>query len=61
MSNKNSDFKPYIPADRVVPEFTVTSVLIGASKPSQILDNVKAIENTHFTAEELSAIDEASL
>ena len=39
----------------------VTSVLIGASKPSQILDNVKAIENTHFTAEELSAIDEASL
>ena len=29
MSNKNSDFKPYIPADRVVPEFTVTSVLIG--------------------------------
>lgn len=39
----------------------VTSVLIGASKPSQILDNVKAIENTNFTAEELSAIDEASL
>ena len=39
----------------------VTSVLIGASKPSQILDNVKATENTHFTAEELSAIDEASL
>ena len=29
MSKKNSDFKPYIPADRVVPEFTVTSVLIG--------------------------------
>ena len=29
MSTKNSDFKPYIRADRVVPEFTVTSVLIG--------------------------------
>ena len=29
MSTKNSDFKPYITADRVVPEFTVTSVLIG--------------------------------
>ncbi len=28
MENKN-EFKPYIPADRVVPEFTVTSVLIG--------------------------------
>lgn len=27
--DKNSNFKPYIPADRIVPEFTVTSVLIG--------------------------------
>ena len=27
--DKNSHFKPYIPADRIVPEFTVTSVLIG--------------------------------
>ena len=30
----------------------VTSVLVGASKPSQILDNIKAIENTSFTEEE---------
>lgn len=29
MSNNKNDFKPYIPADRVVPEFTVTSLLIG--------------------------------
>ena len=28
MDNKN-DFKPYIPADKIVPEFTITSVLIG--------------------------------
>lgn len=28
MDNK-SEFKPYIPADKVVPEFTVTSLLIG--------------------------------
>ena len=35
----------------------VTSVLIGASKPSQILDNIRAIENTTFTDEELKAID----
>ena len=28
MENKN-DFKPYIPADRVTPEITVTSVIIG--------------------------------
>ena len=35
----------------------ITSVLIGASRPSQILDNIKAIENTTFTTEELAAID----
>lgn len=39
----------------------VTSVLIGASKTSQILANIKALENTHFTAEELQKIDEISL
>lgn len=39
----------------------VTSVLIGASKPSQILDNIKAINNTAFSAEELKKIDEISL
>lgn len=26
---KKEDFKPYIPSDRVVPEFTVTSVILG--------------------------------
>lgn len=36
----------------------ITSVLIGASKPSQILDSVKCIENTRFTKEELQEIDE---
>ena len=35
----------------------VTSVLIGASKPEQILDNIKAIENTSFSQEELDKID----
>ena len=29
MENKQKEFKPYIPADRVVPEFTVTSLVIG--------------------------------
>ena len=38
----------------------VTSVLIGASRPEQILDNIKALDNTTFTAEELEAIDKAS-
>ena len=35
----------------------VTSALIGASKPEQILENVKAIENLTFTEEELHEID----
>lgn len=39
----------------------VTSVLIGASKPSQILDNIAAIKNTTFSNEELKKIDEISL
>ncbi len=39
----------------------VTSVLIGASRPSQILDNIKAIENISFTEEELKEIDSLSL
>ena len=38
----------------------ITSVLIGASKPSQILDNIKATENISFTADELAEIDRLS-
>lgn len=37
----------------------VTSALIGASRPSQIIENVKAAEKTHFSDDELAAIDEA--
>lgn len=29
MDNNKKDFKPYIPTDKVVPEFTVTALLIG--------------------------------
>lgn len=35
----------------------VTSVLIGASRPGQVLDNVRAIENTQFAEEELDKIN----
>ena len=35
----------------------VTSVLVGASKPAQILANVRAAENTAFTDDEMEAID----
>lgn len=27
--NENKDFKPYIPAEKVTPEITVTSVIVG--------------------------------
>jgi L-glyceraldehyde 3-phosphate reductase len=35
----------------------VTSALLGASRPEQIRDNVKAVQNTTFTEEELTKID----
>ena len=38
----------------------VTSVLIGASRKEQILDNIKATQNLNFTEEELKLIDEIS-
>ncbi|MGN0333312.1 MAG: aldo/keto reductase, partial [Lachnospiraceae bacterium] len=44
----------------ILKDGVVTSVLIGASKPSQILDNIKAIKNTIFSAEELEQIDNIS-
>jgi len=36
----------------------VTSVLIGASRPEQILDNLKVLDSADFTGEELRQIDE---
>lgn len=45
----------------VLKDGVVTSVLIGASRSEQILDNIKALENTSFTEEELKKIDEISL
>ena len=36
----------------------LTSVLIGASKPSQILDNIGMLKNTEFSEEERKKIDE---
>jgi L-glyceraldehyde 3-phosphate reductase len=35
----------------------VTSALIGESRPSQIVENVKACENIEFSDEELNKID----
>lgn len=41
----------------VLKDDEVYSVLIGASKPEQILENIPAIQHTVFTAEELDTID----
>ena len=36
---------------------TVTSALIGASKPEQVIENVRALDNMTLTKEELDEID----
>lgn len=42
----------------VLKDGIVTSVIVGASKTSQILDNLAALKNTSFSDEELQRIDE---
>ena len=41
----------------IMKDSDITSVLIGASRPSQITDCVKCIDNTSFTTEELNKIN----
>ena len=41
----------------ILKDSDITSVLIGSSRPSQILDCVKCIDNTKFTEEELKKIN----
>ncbi len=40
---------------------SVTSVLIGASKPEQITENIAMLNNISFTKDELAAIDKIAL
>ena len=42
----------------VVKDSDVTSVLIGASKPQQILENLKVMQAADFSDKELKLIDE---
>ena len=44
----------------VLKDTDVTSVLIGASKPSQIMENLECINGAKFTKQELDLIDEIS-
>ena len=43
----------------ILKDNAVTSVLVGASKPSQLLDNIGIVNRAPFAAEELRMIDEA--
>ena len=45
----------------ILKDSDITSVLIGASRPSQIMDCIKCIENTSFTDEELNLINEITV
>ena len=45
----------------VLRDGSITSVLIGASRPEQIWDNIQAVQNTHFTDDELAQIEKISL
>ncbi|MNI93491.1 L-glyceraldehyde 3-phosphate reductase [compost metagenome] len=36
----------------------ITTVLIGASKPEQITDSIKALDNIEFSDAEIKLIDE---
>lgn len=45
----------------VLKDGIVTSVLVGASKPEQVLADIKAIENTQFSEAELQKIDSVSV
>jgi L-glyceraldehyde 3-phosphate reductase len=42
----------------VLRDARVTSALIGASRPEQITELVAAMQNLHFSAAELTAIDQ---
>ena len=43
----------------ILKDDVVTSVLVGASKPEQLLDNIKIVHRAPFTEEELTEIDAA--
>jgi L-glyceraldehyde 3-phosphate reductase len=42
----------------VLKDKRITSVVIGASKPQQVLDSAQCLRNYHFTEDELRQIDE---
>lgn len=61
IANKRNQPLPEMALAWLLRQEEVTSVLIGASKPSQILANIKALDNTEFSEEELDEINRLSL
>ena len=57
IAGKRGQSLPQMALSWVLKDEEVCSVLIGASRPEQILENISAIENTEFTREELEEID----
>jgi len=43
---------------RIVKDQRITSLIIGASKPEQVVDSIQCLKNYNFTADELSTIEE---
>ena len=41
----------------ILKDHRVTSVLVGASRPAQLLDSLECLKNTNFSAEELAKIE----
>ena len=60
LAKKRGQTLPQMALSWVLKDGAVTSVLIGASKASQIKENIKALDNTAFSEEELKMIDEIS-
>lgn len=57
LAAKRGQTLPQMALSWVLKDEEITSVLIGASKPEQVLENVKAIENVSFSREEIELID----
>lgn len=57
IAEKRGQTLPQLALSWLLKEDEITSVIIGASKPSQILDNVEAVHNLEFTEEETYLID----
>lgn len=61
MANERGQSLAQFSLSWILKDDDITSVLIGASRPSQITDCVKCIENTSFSKDELNEIDRISL